>query len=123
MSANTGMMRAAWGVSAPEWVAVLAEECDRTSQAKAAVRLNVSAAMVNQALRNSYKGRLDRLEERVKGEFMNEKVRCPVLGEISTRECLDHQARPFATTNHVRVALFRACRSCPHNRGKKEQSA
>jgi hypothetical protein len=122
MSVNTTMMRASWGASPPEWIQVLAEECDRASQAKAAARLHVSAAMVNQALRNSYKGRLDRLEERVKGEFMNEKVTCPVVGEISTRECLDNQARPFATTNHVRVALFRACRSCPNNRGRKEGS-
>lgn len=122
MSANAEMMRASWGVSPPEWIAVLAEECDRTSQSKTASRLNVSAAMVNQAIRNSYKGRLDRLEERVKGEFMNEKSACPVLGEISTRECLDHQARPYATTNHIRVALFRACRTCPNNRGRKDAS-
>lgn len=118
--ANVKVMRESWGATPPEWIVVLAEECDRTSQVNAAKRLNVSGAMVNQALRNGYKGRLDRLEERVRGEFMNEKVGCPVLGEISSRECLDHQRQPFAASNHVRVSLFRACRSCPNNRTKRE---
>lgn len=117
---NLKVMHASWGTTPPSWIVALAEACDRTSQTKAAARLNVSGAMVNQALHNAYKGRLDRLEERVRGEFMNEKVICPVLGEISSRECLDHQQRPYADTNHIRVALFRACRSCPNNRGKKE---
>lgn len=119
---NVKAMREHWGATPPEWIVVLAEECDRTSQVQASKRLNVSGAMVNQALRNAYNGRLDRLEERVRGEFMNEKVACPVLGEISSRECLDHQRRPYSASNHMRVALFRACRSCPNNRSKKEGS-
>ena len=45
MSANSQVMHDSWGVSPPEWIAVLAEECDRTSQSKTASRLNVSAAI------------------------------------------------------------------------------
>lgn len=118
--ANQRVMRESWGTAPPAWVVALAEECDRTSQTQAAKRLNVSGSMVNQALRNAYKGRLDRLEERVRGEFMNETVACPVLGQISSRECLDNQQQPYSPANHMRVTLFRTCRTCPNNRTKRE---
>ena len=102
-----------------DWMTVLAAECDRASQPKVAARLGISAAVVNQVLRNRYKGRLDRVEARVRGEFMREVLSCPVLGEISTRQCQDEQRRPFSTANALRVAVFRACRDgCPHYRGE-----
>jgi DNA-binding transcriptional regulator YdaS (Cro superfamily) len=108
-----------WGADAPEWVRALAEECDRTSQLQAAKRLGVSGSLVNQVLKHVYNGRYDGIEARVKGELLRETVLCPVLGEISSRRCLDEQARPYANTNRIRVALYKACRSgCPNFRGK-----
>src|SRR5690606_24583580 len=77
-----------------DWVAVLREECDRTSQPKTAARLGVSPAMVNQVLKGVYKGNWERIETLVRGELMNKTVECPILGEISCRRCLDEQARP-----------------------------
>lgn len=117
VAANAALVRAHWGAAAPLWVQALAAECDRTSQAKAAERLGVSGAMVNQVLKHVYKGRYDGLESRVKGELLAETVRCPVLGEISTRQCLDEQVKPYANTNRMRVAVYKACRSgCPNYR-------
>lgn len=113
---------AAFGSQAavPDWVWALAGECDRSSQGKAAKRLNVSPSMVNQALKGTYTGDTARLESKVRGEFMSQTVNCPVLGEISTRKCLDEQKRPFASTNPLRVAVYRACRSgCANFRGGK----
>jgi DNA-binding transcriptional regulator YdaS (Cro superfamily) len=108
-----------WGADAPEWVRSLAEECDRTSQQQAAKRLGVSGSLVNQVLKHVYNGRYDGIEARVKGELLRETVLCPVLGEISSRRCLDEQARPYANTNRIRVALYKASRSgCPNFRGK-----
>ena len=102
-----------------DWIQVLTQECERTSQAKVAERIGVSGAVVNQVLRGRYKGRLDRVEARVRGEFMREVVACPVLGEISTRQCQDEQRRPFMTTNWMRGAVYRACRDgCPNYRGE-----
>lgn len=115
-AANVDTLRAAWGAKPPEWLLILAEECDRVSQGKAASSLGVSPAVVNQALKNAYKGRLDRLEERVRGEFMREVVGCPILGEISKRACLDHQGRKYSATNPLRVKLFSACKTCPNRR-------
>lgn len=114
MSANIRRAEQSWPSRLPDWVAVLARACDRASQGKVAKRLGVSAAVVNQVLGNAYKGRLDRVEARVRGELMRETVICPVLGEITKRDCLDHQARKFVATNPMRVRLWQACKTCPH---------
>jgi len=113
---NLDKVRAAWGAAPPEWVIVLAEACDvqHSSQSAVAEKLGVSGAMINQALANSYAGRLDKLEQRVRGTLMNEKVNCPVLGVITKRKCLDSQSRPYSNTNALRVELRRACKTCPN---------
>lgn len=105
----------------PGWIDALAAECARTSQSATARRLGVSGAMVNQALKGSYRGRLDRLERRVRGELMQDTALCPVLGLISTRQCEDEQAQPFSTASRLRVAVYRACRDgCPNFRIKTD---
>lgn len=118
-SANVAVARHAWGEAAPEWVIVLAEACDRSTQAAIARRLGYSGPVVNQALRNTYAGRLDRLEQKVRGELMRETYTCPVLGEISRKKCVDTQGRAYAATNALRVELRRACPRCPNRLGKE----
>ena len=58
----TAMERAttAWGRTAPDWIIALAEECDRTSQRRAAERISYSPAAVNQILSKTYKAGLKR---------------------------------------------------------------
>ena len=111
---NVAFARRSWGEVAPEWVIVLAERCDKSSQSAIARKLGVSGSMINQALKNTYAGRLDRLEMRVRGELMRECVNCPVLGEITERRCIDEQTRPHASTNALRIELRRACPRCPN---------
>ncbi len=115
---NVAVARRAWGEAAPEWVIVLAEACDQSSQADVSRRLGVSGAQVNQALRNTYAGRLDRLEQKTRGTLMNQCVACPVLGEITRRRCIDEQGRQYAATNALRVELRRACKICPNRNSK-----
>lgn len=117
---NMDAVRAHWGAAAPQWVRALAEECDRSSQQKAAARLGRSGSLINQVLRHIYTGRYDDIEARVKGTLMGAVVTCPVLAEISLRECLEEQAKPYANTNPRRVKLYKACRAgCPNYRGKE----
>lgn len=86
------------------------------TQAEIARRLDVSDATVSGALSGKYIGNVDRLAERVRGELLNVKVACPILGTISTRICQDERAKPFsAATNPLRVQLWRQCKNCPHN--------
>ncbi len=99
-----------------DWIEVLRNACAKpSSQTRVAKRLGVSATLVSQVLSGTYEGRKDRIEARVRGELMREKVYCPVLEEISQRRCQDEQRREFAATNPLRVAVHKACRSgCPH---------
>lgn len=100
-----------------EWIAILAEECERSSQATVARRLGYSPAVINQVLKRTYKGDVNRVQAVVEGALMGRTVDCPVVGELPRNTCLDHQRAPFAATNAQRVRLYRACRSgCPHSR-------
>jgi hypothetical protein len=100
-----------------DWLEALRAETARTSQSRAAHRIGMSASVVNQVLKGIYKGRVQRVAERVRGALMNQKVVCPVLGEISCKRCQDEQGRPFGSTNPLRVAVYKSCRSgCSHSK-------
>lgn len=117
---NESQASVAWGDDLPDWVLLMAQACDRSSQAAVAKRLGVSSAMVNQALKRTYTGAYTTLEARVRGELMGKTHLCPVLGEITTRQCLDEQARKFQPTNPQRIQVWRACNGgCPHFKGKR----
>ncbi|WP_304308092.1 hypothetical protein [Pseudacidovorax intermedius] len=90
------------------------KECG--SQVAAAKRLGVSVSAVNQLLRNRYQGDVAGMAERVRGEFMRELVRCPVMGDLGRQHCLEYQGRPLVMSSPVRVALHRACPTCPNKR-------
>lgn len=113
-TSNADRARARWGAAAPEWIVVLARSCDQFGQTAMGKRLGVSGAVISATLSNSYAGRLDKIEQRVRGELMKERVLCPVLGDISKRQCLDEQSREYASTNALRVELRRACPRCPN---------
>ena len=89
--------------------------CSTTSQALVARQIGVSDAAVSGALKGRYIGNVDRLAERIRGELLNLKVQCPVLGSITTRICQDEREKPFHSANPVRVQLWRACKTCPNN--------
>lgn len=110
-------------MSEPDWLEVLRVEVKKTSQVRVAERLRISQTVVNQVLLGKYPAKTDRFEARVRGEFMKQVVECPVVGEISTRKCLDHQRRPFAATHPQRVALWVACRKCPNATHDSEASS
>ncbi len=107
--------RHAWGELLPEWVAVLAEACDRESQAGVARRLRVSPARVSQVLGATYPGRVDTVEAKVREAFMAETVACPVLGTLTADRCRSERTRPFTPSTALRVRLHRSCRACVHN--------
>ncbi|HYW03585.1 MAG TPA: XRE family transcriptional regulator [Gammaproteobacteria bacterium] len=115
------MTKAAEQAAEPLWVGRLRSECIRRSQARVARDLGYSAAVINQALKGTYRGDLTRLREVVEGRLMGATVDCPVLGDMPRDVCLDNQRRPFAATNPTRVQLYHACRSgCPHSRLQEE---
>ncbi|MDH5785359.1 MAG: XRE family transcriptional regulator [Chromatiales bacterium] len=108
----------AWGNEQPDWVRVMAEQCDASSQKRVADDIGYSPAVVNTVLGNSYRGDLIAVEQAVKGAFLAATVNCPVLGELAAHICLEKQRQPYAATNATRVRLFKACHSgtCLHSR-------
>lgn len=117
MSAALDRARAAWGENFPAWVEVLARECDKTNQGRAAKRIGYSTAVVSHVLRASYTGDLSAVERAVKGALMALSVDCPILGTVGTEVCEQHQRARISTGNPLRIALYHACRDgCPHSR-------
>lgn len=113
-------VKASWGNPAP-WLIVLAEQCNKSSQAGVAKALGYSAATISQVLSNSYRGDLHRIGEMVSGRFMAATVNCPVLGELGRNACLEWQAKPYAATSSHRVMMHRACRAgCAHSSLKSQ---
>ena len=125
-TAGTSLSRArtAWGERLPDWVEVLAQQADRTSQGVAGKAMGYSGSVVNAVLGGTYKGSLEAIEKAVRGRFMAQVVDCPILGEIASHICLDHQRKAvnFSMGSSVRVRLARHCKGpCPHSRIGKEQ--
>jgi len=102
-----------------DWISVLKEECDRTSQSEVGRIIGYSPAVVNQVLKGTYAGNLDNVERKVRGALMGRTVECPVIGDIPLQRCMEHQTKPFKPTNSLRARLFRACKTCEHNKRKK----
>ncbi|WP_112311423.1 hypothetical protein [Pseudogemmobacter bohemicus] len=109
------LARSCWGDTIPDYVVVLAEECGRSSQSAVAKRLNRSATLVSNVLRNKYSGDMAAVEDVVRGVFMGRSVTCPALGRITTAACRDWRAKgkTFSNENSERVRMFKACRNCP----------
>ena len=113
----TARAHAAWGESCPDWIKVLATECDRTSQAATAKRIGKSGSLVCQVLANGYPADLTGVEQLVRDVLMAGTVQCPVIGDLSSTACLAHQGSPWSPNNPQRIAFFRACRAdCPNSR-------
>lgn len=116
---NTPMdaARAAWGEDMPDWVLALARVCTETSQAAVARELGRSGAIISQVLRGIYPADTARIEERVRGLYMDGQVDCPALGPLSTLLCQDwrEKSREFVVGNPKRTRMFRACLRCPRN--------
>ena len=110
--------REAWaakGLEFPDWVALLAAECEKSSQNRVSTRLNRSASLVSAVLAAKYTGDMRAVEDVVRGVFERATVECPRLGTIPANECRDWQlkARSFVTVNILRRDMYRACHRCP----------
>lgn len=114
-----------WGDALPDWVAALARACDETSQNKVAVKMERSATLVSNILRNRYPADTSIVEDLVRGHFMREVVDCPALGEIGKQVCRRWRgkAAQFENVNSLSVSMYRACNRCPIHKGADDGAA
>lgn len=105
-----------------DWIEVLREACEQTSQRQVAARIGSNPTTINQVLRGIYRHPTDALAKLVMDHLQPGEIECPALGLISTARCADEQRQPFASTNPTRVATWRACHSgCPRYRGQDQR--
>lgn len=97
-----------------DWIDALRRACEQETQASVAERIGYSASVISLVLKGRYRGNIAAVEQAVRGALMDERLECPILGEVRADVCREHQTRPFSATNPVRVRLYRACRRCPN---------
>lgn len=117
MSGPLDTARAAWGADLPDWVEIMAVECGKTSQRVVADKLGRSTAVISQVLSHKYPADMKRIEERVRGVFLDAVIECPGMGEMPLQSCQDwrEKAKVFAVGNPTRVRMYRACAGCARN--------
>lgn len=95
------------------WVAALRDAARRMGGNGPVGRLlGFSRPAISRVLNHSY-GDTSRVRAAVERHLLNP-VECPGLGLIIDPEtCHCWRSRPFDASNHVSVAMYRACRSCP----------
>ncbi|MEW6691581.1 MAG: helix-turn-helix transcriptional regulator [Pseudomonadota bacterium] len=98
------------------WIDLLREACAASSQKAVAGRIGYSPATLSQVLSGTYKGDLNRVQAAVEGALLQHTVDCPATGMPMERQtCIKHQRTDLIPTNPLRVRIWRACRTCPHN--------
>ncbi len=113
--------QSAWdtGDGVPDWIAALAEACDRDDRATICRRFGLSASVLSQVLSRTYKGDLDRIEQMARGAWFGVSVDCPMAGDIGRDRCLVIQ-REYANpeASEWRQQHYRTyCRNgCPNYR-------
>lgn len=111
---------AAWGTP-PDWVVVLADACDRTSQARVARRLQLNSGYVSYALRCENPQYHGPVEDAVRGVLMGETVHCPALDEaLDQAICARHRKSRIRPIGPVQKRLRATCPTCIHNTTRKE---
>lgn len=103
----------------PLWLDTLRQKAEQQGLKAVAKDIGYSTAVVSQVVNGKYKGDLSAVETKVRGAYLGDTVRCPVLDELAVNLCLEHQAKPYRSTNRQAVMLYRACRTCPNRRDKE----
>ena len=110
----------AWGNNPPEFIRVLADIVEESgSYAAAGRRLGINRASVSTLLANKYPANTQRMANIILA--FASATHCPVLGEISAKECQAEREKPFIASNPQRIALYRACSQCPLNPKNQER--
>ncbi len=60
-----------WGENLPDWIEVLANESDKSSQNKIAQKIGKSSAAISQVLKNIYPGTIANIEAAVRANLMD----------------------------------------------------
>jgi hypothetical protein len=101
----------------PEWMQALRAAVERMGGVAPVARLlDYSRPAISRVLHGSYSNTA-KVRDAVERLLLHP-IQCPGLNQvIDTATCQGWRSRPFDASNHVNVAMYRACRACP--RGEK----
>ncbi|SIS88312.1 hypothetical protein [Neptunomonas antarctica] len=103
-----------WGEQPPEFIRLLVRAVETAgSITVVAERMGYGRTAISRVLSNKYDGGTTNIEARTLELFA--KIQCPVMGGIKAEECQKHRNAKFTPSNPQRVALYRACQTCPNN--------
>ncbi|MGD1939872.1 MAG: hypothetical protein ACFB0G_01035 [Leptolyngbyaceae cyanobacterium] len=103
----------------PDWLIVLDQKCEETSQAQVGRELDVASSSLGQVRNGKYPASTDAIEARVRGRYMNHCYTCPALGfEITSHRCAELQRGNVSASIGIRGQLRRTCPTCEHRTGR-----
>jgi len=111
----------AWGEPMPEWIGILADACDRATQAAVGQALEKSSGYVSRIINRSYAGSYEEAEQLVRSRLAADQVICPVWQEtIPLTACMRNRRCKGTPRTQAHQLYARACPSCPHNLDRAE---
>lgn len=105
---------AAWG-NPPEWVQLLAKECDRTSQSAVAQLLSLTPGYVSKLINRTSPAGYDEPAQLVLSIIGKVEVDCPAFGPIPLASCIRNRRRKGPATNTLQRTFERHCPTCSLN--------
>jgi len=94
-----------------DWMRMLREAVDASSQTAVAERLGVSRTTVSLVLADKYPGKTDRVADRVLRVFGQ--VKCTHTGQlVQLAVCVSYANRRAPLNNPLELSHWRACRTC-----------
>lgn len=109
-------MRGAEQLTEERWLRILRDQCNQTSIADVARKIDYSRSAISLVLSGKYQGATDRIAAKVMAAF-TDYVACPFLGEdIDRATCTDHQSRAQPCSDPQALRHWITCRTaCPHS--------
>jgi hypothetical protein len=111
---NHAEARTHWGKKLPEWIFLLAEACNRTSQKAVGKTMHYSGGTISRVLRKTYAGDMAEVKKRVMAFLGDARFACPVMKcTIAADQCFNYRRgiEMLAFAGHFRIA----CPKCPNN--------
>jgi hypothetical protein len=95
-----------------DWLDLLREAVDASSQTTVAQKLDVARTTVSLVLSGKYPGKTDRVAVRVMNVYGQ--VKCTHTGQpISLTVCVSYTERRAPLNNPMELSHWRTCRTCP----------
>lgn len=120
---NLEKAQLAWGDCLPDYIAVLAERCDETTQRAVGRILGFHASAVSKLINRNYEAGYDELEIKIRRVLMNVPVACPTFGEIPLASCLNIRRQKPERLDMAERNFASACARCSLNSDIKKKAA